>query len=112
LKRNTRHIFRTWVLLFCFVTGQCIVYAHQHAGESSIPKTACQKQETLPKQTVTENCRLCDAMQHNQMMVSGQVHFAPVTVTAYTYKTIKYRFISIALILSAGRSPPLAAYSC
>jgi len=98
------------MLLACFITGQYIVYSHTHEANSGSHKVVVyHNPETSPKTTISENCRLCDAMQHNQMAVSSQVHFAPVAVTAYTYKNVKYHFISIALILSAGRSPPSAS---
>jgi len=40
------------------------------------------------------------------MMVNSISYFAPVVVNSYYYKTVEHHFISIALILSAGRSPP------
>jgi hypothetical protein len=88
-----------------------VVYAHQHTTQAGTHISAQHNPNTQPKQTLTENCQLCGAMIHNTMVVNSTVYFAPVTVTGFTYKTFQYNFISIALILSAGRSPPVA-YSC
>jgi hypothetical protein len=107
VKRNKYHIILTWILLSCFAAGQYVVYAHQHAGVSTgrlVQKTSA----PAPKHTIAENCRLCDAMQHNSMSVNSPVHFANVTVSGYVYKTFQYNFVSIALILSSGRAPPAA----
>jgi len=71
-------------------------------------RSAYQDPNNQPKQTVTENCRLCDAMHHNTMAVSTPVFFAPVVTASYFYKAVNHDFISVALILSAGRSPPMA----
>jgi hypothetical protein len=107
MKKNKYHIFHAWVLLFCFAAGQYMVYAHQHLSNTANVKTAHHNPNTQPKQIVSENCQLCDAMQHNSMALNSQVHFTPVVVSGYHYKFVEYSFTSIALILSAGRSPPL-----
>jgi len=96
------------MLMLCFVAGQYMVYAHNHAQKITNNKAAYHSPETQPKQTITENCQLCDAMHHNSMEVFSSVYFAPFTVSAYYYKVVQHNFISIALILSAGRSPPIA----
>jgi len=94
------------MLLLCFCTGQFVVYAHSHGVMPGTNKAAYHNPDTQPKQTITENCQLCDAMHHNAMMVNSISYFAPVVVNSYYYKTVEHHFISIALILSAGRSPP------
>jgi hypothetical protein len=85
-----------------------MVYAHTHNTGTVSIKSACQSPNNQPKQTVTENCRLCDAMHHNTMAVNTPVFFAPVVTASYFYKVVDHDFISVALILSAGRSPPMA----
>jgi len=94
------------MLLLCFCAGQFMVYAHTHTASNRSNKVAYHSPETQPKQTVTENCQLCDAMHHNAMAINTPAYFAPVGVSSYYYKAIEHHFISIALILSAGRSPP------
>ena len=106
LKTNRNHIILTWILLLCFAAGQFAVWEHQHPVSSNIVTNHAQNP---PQKTViTENCQLCDAMHHNFMALNSPVYFAPVTVTHYSYKKVEYAFTSIALILSAGRSPPMA----
>jgi hypothetical protein len=108
LKKNKYHIIHAWMLIACFIAGQYMVYAHQHAIIPGTNKTANLNSNNQPKQILTENCRLCDAMHHSTMMLDNPVYFAPIVISDYSYKTDKYAFISIALILSAGRSPPMA----
>jgi hypothetical protein len=96
------------MLLLCFVAGQYVVYTHTHSAGTGSNKSTYHSPQTQPKQTVTENCQLCDAMHHNSMAISTPAVFAPVVVSSYFYKAITHHFISVALILSAGRSPPVA----
>ena len=108
VKRNKYHIIQTWMLLLCFVAGQFMVYAHNHGDHAAVTKSAYHHTDTQPKQTVTENCQLCDAMHHNTMATGSQAYFAPVVITNYFYKTIRHDLISVKLVRSAGRSPPTA----
>jgi hypothetical protein len=108
LKKNKYHIMRAWLLLLCFAAGQYEVYAHQHNVGRASKRSVYHSVNAVPQQTVTENCQLCDTMHHNAMAVNSQVFFAPVAVSNYTYKAVSYNFISIALVLAAGRAPPLA----
>jgi hypothetical protein len=108
LKKNKYHIIRAWLLLLCFAAGQYMVYAHQHSVGTAPIKSVYHSPNSSPKQTVAENCQLCDTMHHNAMAVYSQVFFAPVAFSSYTYKAVSYNFISIALVLSAGRAPPMA----
>jgi hypothetical protein len=104
VKKNSNHILRSYLLLICFVAGQYLIWSHQHTYQES--RSAYAKQQ--PKQAITENCKLCDAMHHTYMALSSPVCFPPVTVTTYAYKQVSYGFTSISLILSGGRSPPVA----
>ena len=108
VKKNKYHIVLTWALLLCFVAGQYMVYSHNHADNTSTHKLVAYHHETQPKQTITENCQLCDAMHHNTMSIQTTAYVAPVVVNTYFYKAVTHDFISISLILSAGRSPPIA----
>lgn len=94
--------------MLLFAAGQFMVYAHTHTPGIGSIKSAYQNPNNQPKQTVTETCRLCDAMHHNTMAVEHSVFFAPLVAASYFYKAVNHDFISIALILSAGRSPPMA----
>lgn len=102
LKRAKRHIIYTWIVLFCFAAGQVMVCAHQHLVKYSTHQTS------QNQRTVTEKCQLCDAMHHNNMMIDNHQYFSPVVSTDHFYTPGKYDFISIALILSSGRAPPVS----
>jgi len=102
MRKSKRHIICTWIMLICFAAGQWAVYAHQHKAFTGTTKTAAHHT------VVSENCRLCDAMHHNSMLTHSQTYFSPVVVTGHFYKQGQYDFISIALILSPGRAPPVA----
>jgi hypothetical protein len=102
LKRAKRHIIYTWVVLVCFAAGQVMVFAHQHQVKYSTHQTS------QNQQTVTEKCQLCDAMHHNSMTITDHQYFTPIVSADYFYTPGQYGFVSIALILSAGRSPPLS----
>jgi hypothetical protein len=90
------------IVLFCFAAGQIMVFAHQHLVQYHIHQTS------QDQQTVTEKCQLCDAMHHNSMTVVDHHYFNPAVSSDYFYTPGKYNFISIALILSPGRAPPLS----
>jgi hypothetical protein len=106
VKRNKYYIIQTWMLLLCFVAGQFMVYAHNHGDSVAVNRSAYHHRDIQPKQTVTENCQLCDAMHHNTMATGSLAYFAPVVITNYFYKAISHDLVSIKLIHSAGRSPP------
>jgi hypothetical protein len=89
-------------MLICFAAGQWAVYAHQHKVYAGMTKTATQRT------VVSEKCQLCDAMHHNSMLTHSHTYFSPVVVTGHFYKQGQYDFVSIALILSPGRAPPVA----
>ena len=113
LKRNTLRILSAWLLLFCFVGGQYMVYAHQHKvlqkAWDSYNSTQTKHQPTT---TLQEKCYMCDAMHHTAMVVDHYVYFHPVSSTEHLFKVGDYDFVSIALILSAGRAPPVTPISC
>ena len=108
LKRNKYHIIHAWILLLCFIAGQFVVYGHTHPGNVSNTRLSYHNRDTQPKTTVSENCRLCDAMQHNAMAVNSTAYFAPVVVTRHVYKEVNYQFIGYSFIYAAGRAPPMA----
>jgi len=108
LKKQKYHILHAWILLLCFVAGQYMVYAHQHKVVSGSNRAAYHNPGAQPHQTVSEDCQLCDTMHHNAMAVNSFTYFAPLVVTSHIYKAYQYAFISVAIIHSGGRSPPLA----
>ncbi len=106
MKNRKYHILFSWILLICFIAGQGMVYAHQHsniAGTDKVPGVA--KQQAA--QSFKEKCAFCDVMNHNTMLTAHQVYFNPLEAGAHVYKSFRYNFTSIGLILSGGRAPPV-----
>lgn len=109
MKKSTYHIICAWALLLCFITGQYMVYAHQHfinKGTYSATKRAVKNSS---RTTVSEKCPICDSMHHVNMELTKQACFDTFTGTIFTFKTFQYDFTSIALILSSGRGPPVVS---
>ena len=100
MRRGKIHIIYTWVVLICFATGQLMVYTHQHWVKYKTHQTS-QNQST-----VSEKCQICDAMHHTNMTLTDNHYCIPNVCSDHVYKQGKYDFVSISLILSAGRSPP------
>ncbi|TSJ42981.1 hypothetical protein FO440_01960 [Mucilaginibacter corticis] len=111
MKRNKANIFFSWLLLICFIAGQGMIYAHQHkilAGDNYKTQSTAKNQA---RTIVQEKCSMCDAMHHTNAVINHYTYFSPNIVTKHFYRVYNYAFISIALILSAGRAPPVSA-SC
>lgn len=107
VKKNRLHIVFAWLLLICFVAGQYMVYSHQHALIKGITK---HNHLAEGRQTVKEKCLMCDAMHHTDAVaVSNTSFLIPLVTSDHVFKPGDYDFISIALILSAGRAPPVRA---
>lgn len=108
LKNTKINMICAWALLFCFVAGQYMVSVHQHIVlTKSQTSYGNSKKVPNPQHTVQEKCYYCDAMHHNAMTIKHQTYFSPAVITGHVYKAGDYNFISIALILSAGRAPPV-----
>jgi len=109
LKKNKANIFYSWMLLVCFIAGQYVIYTHQHKIVARTGTTAKIETNSTSRTIVQEKCFVCDAMHHIAAVISHYSYFSPNIVTKHFYKAYNYDFISIALILSAGRAPPVAA---
>jgi hypothetical protein len=107
LNKNKYHILFAWTLLFCFIMGQYMVYAHQHNITKTTHTHTTQDDKNSSKQSVKEKCELCDSMHHNTMELASQVNYTPAISVDHVYITFEYDFKSIALILSSGRGPPV-----
>ncbi|HWZ36474.1 MAG TPA: hypothetical protein VNW51_09955 [Mucilaginibacter sp.] len=105
MKKNTVNIFFAWAILFSFIAGQYVIYTHQHKIIARITATT----KSIPHTTLQEKCSVCDAMHHINAVINQYSYFGPNIVTKHFYKAYNYDFVSIALILSAGRAPPVAA---
>lgn len=111
MKRNKANIFYSWLLLVCFIAGQCVVYAHQHRKIAGSASNSHKWAKNQSHTVIQEKCALCDAMQHANAVINHYNYVSPNIVTNHFYTVYKYEFISIALVLSAGRAPPVLA-SC
>jgi len=104
-KKSKQRIFLSRLLLIVFAAGQIIVYSHQHNTNAAfITKAAHQSS----RQHISEKCQLCDAMHHNQVVLGSQA-FAPAAAASFQLFTVgSYAFVSVSLILSPGRAPPVS----
>jgi len=105
LERSKLHIVYTWLVLICFIAGQLMVFAHQHRT-NGVVNNLIKTTQNPDQKIITEKCQLCDAMHHNEMVLTHHSYFTPAVAVKHVYIHGDYNFISIALILSAGRSPP------
>jgi hypothetical protein len=110
LKKKRSNIFYSWLLLICFIGGQYTVYAHQHKVSAGVTHLTHSSPKSQHQQTIQEKCPLCDAMHHTNVILNQQVFFNPNIVTNYFFCVYNYDFVGIALIISAGRAPPMAAF--
>ncbi|MCC8425037.1 hypothetical protein [Mucilaginibacter sp. UR6-11] len=111
MKNNKANIFYAWLLMFCFIAGQYTVYTHQHKVIAGIAAKTRGVAKNQSRTVVQEKCSMCDAMHHTNAVINTYTYFSPNIVTKHFYRVYNYDFVSIALILSAGRAPPVAA-SC
>jgi hypothetical protein len=103
LKKNRIHIIYSRLLLIIFIAGQVILYGHQHNTNGSRVKP-----HSSSRQTVSEICQLCDAMHFNHSVIQQQVAVVPVPKSSPVHLELAYHFISLVLVRSAGRSPPVS----
>ena len=105
LKKNRSYIIGAWLLLVFFAAGQAMLFAHQH----KVSKSQFAQHNHPNQHTVTEKCSLCDAMHFNTMVANEHapvLHF--LVATHYDYTAVTRSFISLSLILSPGRAPPVS----
>lgn len=106
MKKNKLHIIYSWLLFICFTAGQYIVYTHQHLFVKSITKASYTTTDHQ-QQIVKEKCYLCDVMHHQAAVVNALSYFDPQVAVMHFYKACDYNFVSISLVLAAGRAPPV-----
>ncbi|TFF40403.1 hypothetical protein [Mucilaginibacter psychrotolerans] len=110
MKKSTLHILYAWALLLCFATGQYMVYAHQHNQIKNVHASSCHDCKSSTHTIVKEKCEVCDSMHHVAMDLSVSVAYMHTLITTtHTFKSPVYDFTSIALILAAGRAPPVVS---
>lgn len=106
MKKNKLNIIYSWLLLICFIAGQYMVYTHQHQLIKGISKTASVT-NNHPQQTMKEKCDMCDAMHHNFAVIDNPLYAIPQQAVMRVFKPCDYNFVSISLVLAAGRAPPV-----
>jgi hypothetical protein len=111
LKVSKANIFYSWLILVCFIAGQFVVYAHQHKITAGNGTKSYHVAHAPSGTIIQEKCALCDAMHHTNAIINTYTYTSLNIVTKHFYKVYNYDFISIALVLSAGRAPPVLA-SC
>lgn len=87
-----------------------MVYAHQHKIILSYDGKTSKSVSNQAHTVIQGKCAVCDAMHHTNAIVYSHFYFSPKIVTNHFYKVYNYDFISIALVLSAGRAPPALAF--
>ena len=113
MKQNKLNIISSWLFLICFIAGQYAVNIHQHNILKETKSTpGIDKQNPEPTTTLQEKCYLCDAMHHTAMVLNHPSYYHPIVVTDHIFKVGDYNFKSIALILAAGRGPPVSYSAC
>ena len=110
MKKHKANILYAWLLLTCFIAGQYTVYAHQHKIFANNVTKTHQPVKEQSRTTVQEKCSLCDAMHHTNAILNQHFYYSPNIVTNHFYQVYNYDFVSIALVLSAGRAPPVSAF--
>jgi hypothetical protein len=105
-KKSKQRIFLSRLLLIIFAAGQVIGYSHQHrTNVASITNKAAHQSS---QQHISEKCQLCDAMHHNQVVLSSQVYAQTTPANFQFFTAACYDFVSISLIHSHGRAPPVS----
>jgi uncharacterized membrane protein len=104
LKKGKYNIFYSWLLLSFFVAGQVTVFSHQHKVNTIVHKA----HYPAGRQIITEKCQLCDAMHSNSMAINTHAEVTYLALSNYDYKSVTYQFVSLSLILSTGRAPPVS----
>ncbi len=87
--------------------------SHQHnilKKSSSLYSVA--KHQPKPVHVVTDKCYVCDAMHQTAAILNQTTYYNPVVVANHIYQVGDYNFVSISLILAAGRGPPVSSVYC
>ena len=85
-----------------------MVYTHQHLFIKGIIKIShITSDHHQSQQIVKEKCCMCDAMHHQAAIISDTFYFSPQVAVLHFFKACHYNFVSIGLVLAAGRAPPV-----
>ncbi len=70
------------------------------------------KHQPKPAQVLSEKCYVCDAMNQTMAILTPATYYNPIDVVNAVYQVGDHDFVSIALILAAGRGPPVSSIYC
>jgi hypothetical protein len=105
VKKRSAPILASLMLLFTFVIGQVIVFAHSHRGDASHTQ---QYAQNAKDKTVDDNCLIC--AQHGNATLfwqqPQQIFFWAVTST-HEHAGLAVTYRSVQLLLAANRGPPV-----
>ena len=85
-----------------------MVLVHQHKTMRRATYSVTKSQHK-PATSIQEKCDMCDAMHHTAMVLTQQVYHFSVSAQDHVFKQGDYDFVSISLILSSGRAPPVVS---
>ncbi|MBS7565261.1 hypothetical protein KHS38_12680 [Mucilaginibacter sp. Bleaf8] len=103
MKKRSKNILSSIWLLLIFVTGQVIVFAHNHQSETSYIHYTINKHKS---NAVDTKCQICAQSSHVQMMLQTQQLFFFTASITHQYVTYTEIYQSIELLLSGNRGPP------
>lgn len=93
------------------MAGQLMVMVHQHnLLKKSSHLYSTTKYQPKQAHVLSEKCYVCDAMHQTAAILNPATYFNPVLAANQVYQPADYNFVSIALILAAGRAPPVSSF--
>ncbi|MCC8410903.1 hypothetical protein LJ707_18325 [Mucilaginibacter sp. UR6-1] len=104
MKKKRYTLIAAWLLLFCFIAGQAVVYSHQHHILKGIHHTDAQAKG---RTQVSEKCQICDSMHHADMALHQNYVAFDLQATLFNHPSVKFEFKPFGLILADGLSPPV-----
>jgi hypothetical protein len=107
-KRSKKRIIFSRLLFTIFAAGQIIVFSHYHHRHAKLIITKAPLAPQSIQQSYNDKCPLCDAMHYTHIVLSPQVYAQPAPANYRFFTPGCYNFVSISLILSPGRAPPVS----
>lgn len=104
VKRRYTKIWTSIWLLLVFITGQVIVFAHNHQAELPSSHYSVNKHKAS---TVDNKCQICLQSSNVQMLLQTQQLFFFTNSITHQYVSFTAIYQSIELLLSGNRGPPV-----
>ncbi|WP_158827940.1 hypothetical protein [Mucilaginibacter lacusdianchii] len=103
LNKRRSKILASLVLLLIFITGQAIVFGHNHNAESARSTYAVNKHKSATPDT---KCQICSQSGQVQLFLQTQQVFFLSNNSLHQFATYITVYQSIALLLISNRGPP------